>query len=272
MALVWWLGGRRAQANAAIDKALALDSTLAEAQHALALVRTWLDWDWEGAEAPFRKAIEINPNYPDARAFYAGFLYIMERHEEGRAQIERALELDPFNPLFRAMNGWMLNKERRFNEAIEEFEAVLRIEPDHLVAVNDLVDAYHHNGNYDEALAQIRRKIRRHLSGDQEHAAALEQALDRGYAEGGYRTALLRYAETMVARWERGERVWRLEVARAYAMAGEKERTLDWLELTYQAHGMNLPGDLSASGFGPVPGDDPRYQALRQRMGLPERP
>jgi hypothetical protein len=52
-------------------------------------------------------------------------------------------------------------------------------------------------------------------------------------------------------------------------MAGERERTLDWLELAYQAHDINLPGDLSASGFGPVPGNDPRYQALRRRMNLP---
>jgi TolB-like protein/Tfp pilus assembly protein PilF len=272
IALCRWMGIRRAEANAAINKALALDSTLAEVQHALALIRTWLDWDWEGGEAAFRRAIEINPNYAEARAWYGAFLaYIGERPEEARAQIERALELDPFNPLFRTFDAGVLWKEGRYAEAIEELEAVLQIQPDHLVAIRDLVDAYHDNGNYDEALAQIRRQVRRELDGYPEFAAALEQALDRGYAEGGYRVALLRYAETIAARWERGERVAHVFAAKAFAMAGDKERTLDWLEIAYEAHDIMLAGVLHASGFGPVPGDDPRYQALRRRMGLPER-
>jgi TolB-like protein/Tfp pilus assembly protein PilF/tRNA A-37 threonylcarbamoyl transferase component Bud32 len=276
IALNWWMGGRRAEANAAINKALALDSTLAEVQHALALIRVWLEWDWEGGEAAFRRAIEINPNYAEARAWYGAFLcYIMERPEEARAQIESALELDPFNPLFRTFNAGLLSTERRYAEAIEELEAVLRIEPDHVVAIRDLVDAYHSSGSYDEALAQIRRQIRRELRGDQEFpeleafAEALEDALDRGYAEGGYQAALLRYAETIAARWERGEPVAHVFAAKAYAMAGDKERTLEWLEIAYEAHDIMLPGSLPASGFYAVPGDDPRYQALRRRMNLP---
>jgi len=259
IALVWWFRGATAQASAAINRALALDSTLVEVQYAVALVRVWHEWDWEGGEAAFRRAVEINPNYADARAFYAGFLYIVERPEEGRAQMERALELDPFNLMFRAVNGMLLCWERRYAEAIEELETVLRIEPDHIVAIGNLAEAYHLNGNYDEALALGRRVV----SGDQE----LEEALDRGYAEGGYRAAMLRYAETLAGR---PETVGAVEVALAFAYAGERERTLEWLELAYQAHDIILPANLPATGLGPVPGDDPRYQTLRQQMGLPQ--
>jgi TolB-like protein/Tfp pilus assembly protein PilF len=259
IALVWWFRGATAQASAAIHRALALDSTLVEVQYAVALIRVWHEWDWERGEAAFRKAVEINPNYADARAFYAGFLDIMERPEEGRAQMERALELDPFNLMFRAVNGMLLCWERRYADAIEELEAVLRIEPDHIVAIGNLADAYRLNGNYDEALALSRRVV----SGDQE----LEEALDRGYAEGGYRAAMLRYAETLAGR---PETVGPVEVALAFAYAGERERTLEWLELAYQAHDIILPANLPATGLGPVPGDDPRYQDLRRRMNLPE--
>jgi TolB-like protein len=259
IALVWWFGGARAQAGAAAQQALALDSTLAEVQHAVALIQVWLEWDWEAGEAAFRKAIEINPNYADTRAFYAAFLYIMERQEEGRAHMERALELDPLNLFFRAMNGLMLCWELRYAEGVEELEAVLRIEPDHTVAIANLVDPYHLNGNYDEALAMVRRMH----PGDQ----GLQEALYRGYAEGGYRAAWLRYAETLAARTEAAVPV---EVALAYAWAGDKERTLEWLELAYQAHDIILPANLPAAGLGPVPGDDPRYQALRRRMKLPQ--
>jgi len=266
IALVWWARGgmAREQARAATYRALALDSTLAEVQYAVALVRTWTDWDWEGGEAAFRKAIEINPNYAEARAFYAAFLYIMERPEEGRVQMERALELDPFNMVSRAMNGRILcYNHGQYAEAIEQLEAVLRIEPNHLVATRNLIEGYHLNGNYDEALALVRRKV----SGDRE----LEAALDQGYAEGGYRVALLRYGEALAARWEQGEPLDHLDVVRAYAMAGEEEQALDWLELAYPVKNINLPAHVPASGAGLLPYDDPRYQALRRRMGLPER-
>jgi hypothetical protein len=73
----------------------------------------------------------------------------------------------------------------------------------------------------------------------------------------------------MAARRERGEPVAHLLVAKAYAMAGERERTLDWLEFAYSAHNINLPYDLPADGFGLMPYDDPRYQALRRQMNLP---
>jgi serine/threonine-protein kinase len=258
IALVRCFWGTPAQASAAAQQALTLDSTLAEVQYAVAMVRFWNEWDWEGGEAAFRRAIEFNPNFAEARAYYGNILLHSERREEARAQIERALELDPFNLLFRAMNGYLLNSERRYAEAIEELEAVLRIEPDHLLANLLLTEAYHETGNYDEALALVRRIpfIDREL----------EEALDRGYAEGGYRVALLRLAEALAARPDAAGPV---EVASMYAMAGDKERTLEWLETAYEAHALRLPGNLKASGFGPVPGDDPRYQDLRRRMNLP---
>jgi tetratricopeptide (TPR) repeat protein len=267
VALVRWAwaetrtGLARVQARAAIDRALALDSTLADVQYVLAMVRAWLEWDWEDGEAAFRKAIEINPNYAEARAWYAGFLYTMERPEEGRAQMERALELDPFNLMLRTMNGGLLSTEHRYADAIDELEAVLRIEPDHMTAQVNLLWAYHDNGSYDEALALARTMM---LPGDRE----LEEAIDRGYAEGGYRAAMLRGAETVAARPEAAE-LFSMQVAGTFAMAGERERTLEWLEIAYEARHYVLPGFLSASGFGPVPGDDPQYRDLRRRVGLP---
>jgi tetratricopeptide (TPR) repeat protein len=270
IALVWtwrgqlWFTPQReaaAHGRAAILEALALDSTLAEVQYAVAKVRAYQEWDWEGGEVAFRKAIEINPNYVDARADYAAFLAIMERPEEARAQMDRALELDPFNPMVRLNNAGVLTYEQRYAELIEEYEAILRIVPDHPVPYVNLAWAYHMTGNFDEALAMLRR----YFAGDQE----LDEALDRGYAEGGYRTAMRRYAETLAARPEAADRLaW--DIAGAYAWAGDKEQTVEWLERAYQAHDQNLM--LANLPDFELVHDDPRYHDLRRRMGLPERP
>jgi TolB-like protein/tRNA A-37 threonylcarbamoyl transferase component Bud32/Flp pilus assembly protein TadD len=245
------------QASVAVQQAMALDSTIAEVQYVAAGVRHWLEWDWAGAEAAYLRAIEINPKYPAGRG-YAILLTWLGRPDEARTQVERVLELDPFNALYRALNGRLLCYEGRYAQAIEELQAALRIQPDNPVAYGGLAWAYHMTGNYEEALALIRRLF----PGGQE----LDEAIDRGYAEGGYRAALRRYAETLATRPGAAQRLpW--TVANIYAWAGEKERALEWLEFAYQAHALNLPA-FNSDDFDLVH-DDPRYYDLRRRMNLP---
>ena len=64
-----------------ISKALALDSNLPEAHMGYAGHMTWQRYDWEEADAGFRRAIELNPSYAEARIFYAHFLAIGGRLE-----------------------------------------------------------------------------------------------------------------------------------------------------------------------------------------------
>ncbi len=59
------------QIRAAVQRALEADSTIAEVHFTLAVMRTWTDWDWESAEEAFRRALDLNPNYAEARAFYS---------------------------------------------------------------------------------------------------------------------------------------------------------------------------------------------------------
>lgn len=54
------------KARAMAEKALQLDPRLAEAYTSLAMVKALFDWDWAGAEADFRKAIELNPGHATA--------------------------------------------------------------------------------------------------------------------------------------------------------------------------------------------------------------
>jgi tetratricopeptide (TPR) repeat protein len=248
-----------AHASVAVRQALVLDSAHVEVQSAVAVIRQFLEWDWAGAEAAYLKIFEINPEFAGARLGYAVLLTWMGRLEEARVQMDRALALDPYNPGPRMNNGDLLAYERRYAEAIEELQAAHRIQPDHPGPYRGLAAVYHMLGNYDEALAALRRWF----PGDRE----LEEALDRGYADGGYRTALVRYAETLASRPEAAERVsW--VVASTYAYAGEKERSLEWLELAYRAHHPMLPY-VNSPEFQLVH-DDPRYHDLRRRMGLPE--
>jgi serine/threonine protein kinase len=46
----------------ALERTLALDDSVAEAHLSLANLKVWYEWDWEGGELAFLRAIELNPN------------------------------------------------------------------------------------------------------------------------------------------------------------------------------------------------------------------
>ncbi|MEJ2483975.1 MAG: tetratricopeptide repeat protein [Gemmatimonadota bacterium] len=94
------------RARAAAERAVSLDPTLAEAWSALADVRFYADWDWEGAEAAFHRANELNPSIAMNHFHYAWLLLVLDRYEEAVAEHELAKTLDPFTPFQSALLGW----------------------------------------------------------------------------------------------------------------------------------------------------------------------
>lgn len=82
------------------QQALDLDSTLAEAYSSRALARTLLNFDWEGAEEDYKRAIDLNPNYIQAHAWYGLALLTPEgRETEARAQMKYVQSADPDSPV-----------------------------------------------------------------------------------------------------------------------------------------------------------------------------
>jgi len=247
--------------KAAMLTALELDDTLAEAHSGLAIMKTWTEWDWPSAERAFERAIELNPNHAEARAFYAHFLNIMGRPDEAIPQAERAVELDPLQPLFQALYAVHLTFVRRYDDAIAEFRKADQTAPNQPFALNILTEAFHHKRMYEEALDAQRSYFASigHREG--------EEALTRGYAEGGYPGAMRRAADTLAARALRthiGAKI----TASLYARAGENERALEWLERAFANHDPGLPY-LGWPVFDSVR-EDPRFQDLLRRMNLPQ--
>jgi TolB-like protein/Tfp pilus assembly protein PilF/predicted Ser/Thr protein kinase len=249
---------RAALANAIELKALELDETRPAAHWALAdQART--DRDWTTEEMNFRRAIDLDPNYAEARAFYSGSLLRMKRPEEAMTQIQRAIELDPLNPSIQALYCQRLGMVRRYDEAIVQCRNALRIAPDSSVALTGLGKALHHSGRYKEVLDLERmRAVRR---GDRE----LDEALTLGYAEGGYQAAMRRAGDVLAARPTRDRN--EMAIARFFLRAGENGRALDLLERGYEAHDPNLPSISVDPDVDPLRGD-PRFQDLLRRLKL----
>jgi serine/threonine-protein kinase len=247
---------------AALMKALELDNTLADVQGTLALLRFLTEWDWEGAETAFRRAIELNPNHPGVRALYAHLLMILGRTDEAMEQSERALELDPFHVRFQLFHSHDLLFARRYDEAIAQLQNVVKSAPNNPGAHFGLWHTFHAKGMHKEAVEAAKAAYASTGYGE-----AVE-ALELGYRNGDCREAMSLAAEALAAR---SNTTFTLptETATLYAFAGMKDQALKWLDKGFDARDPNMV----YIGVYPVFDllrDDPRFQELLRRMNLPQ--
>ncbi|MBZ5561642.1 MAG: winged helix-turn-helix domain-containing protein [Acidobacteriia bacterium] len=247
------------KAKAAALKALELDNTLADAHGLLARIQFCYEWDWAAAERGYKRAIELNPNSGELRTGYMDLLHVMQRPQEAKAQIERALELDPLNPRIQYWFGLHLMFSRQYDAAIAQAYNILKMEPDASLPHVVLQSVFQAKGMFDEQLAEGKKAD----AGDRE----LVEAMDRGYARGGYREAMRLSAETLVRRSKRTY-VSATGIAVHYADAGEKDRAMEWLEKAYAERKPDMVHLGVAPDWDPVR-SDPRFQALLRRMNFP---
>src|SRR5664279_1107300 len=121
-------GDAREKVISAARKALELDPDIPEA-HAQLAFAYMQHWQWRDAEAEFRRALELNPNDAAAYGGFGGWLMVQGRMDEALAMSRRAVELDPLGGASADL-GWVLFNARRYDEATRELRRVLAVQPD----------------------------------------------------------------------------------------------------------------------------------------------
>jgi len=149
-----------AKGKAAVEKALEIDNDLAEAHHALALLKWIYDWDWAGAEEEFKLAIELNPNYAQAHHRYAISTWVVTgRFEEAIERIRLAHELDPLSLTINNNVAWIFYTARRYDEAIEQYQKTLDLDPNFVMARRELGAVYAQKSMFPEAIAELEKAV-----------------------------------------------------------------------------------------------------------------
>ena len=139
------------KARKAVESALRIDESLAEAHTMNAMLLLQYDWNWLAAEREFRRAIELDPNYALGRSFLAWHLAAMGRFEESIAEDRRALDLDPLSSAVNADLGWDLYLARRYEEGIKQLKKAIDLEPNYWVSHVLLGRCYEQTGRPNEA-------------------------------------------------------------------------------------------------------------------------
>jgi TolB-like protein/Tfp pilus assembly protein PilF/tRNA A-37 threonylcarbamoyl transferase component Bud32 len=240
----------RAGGDEARRRALELDATIDQDGGFAA----WTDWNFAGAERLFRASLESDPTNSVTRAYFSHVLLYRGKKEEAVEQAERAVEADPYNTLVLAVYGQFLNFVRRYDEAEAVFQRVLERAPDDPISLSNFRSTYHLQGRYDDAMDIWRAFYLRGVRPD----TVAAQALDRGYAQGGYRSALRAVADEFASRND-ARLNW--QIATLYARAGDGPRALDYLERALAVHDPNTPYIIVDPIFDDLR-DEPRFMAV----------
>jgi TolB-like protein len=121
--------------KATAEKALQLDDDSAEAHTSLAVLKTSYEFDWDGAEHEFQKAIELNPSYPFAHDQFGVALAWHGRLDEARGENQHAMEIDPLSPEILFDAAGTLIWQRKYDAAkdlsrkLREIDATLFLSP-----------------------------------------------------------------------------------------------------------------------------------------------
>ena len=255
--------GVTAMAKRAALKALEIDDTLAEAHASLGYIRMAHDWDWAGAEAELRRAIELNPRYPAAHHRYAHYLASTVGYAEALEEAGRAQELEPHSLAIRRTMGYLLCAAGEYDSAIEALERTLEIDPAFIFTHLMLGVAYLQKSMYEEALAAFREE-ERILGGWSPLTAAcigVTQVLSGNEDEA--QRALVDLTEISKHR-----RVPPSEIALLCFALARTDEGFDWLEKACAERDVSLRVLLPVLRSPELAGGDPRFTSVLRKMGL----
>lgn len=220
-------------AQAAI-RALEIDARLAEPHATLGYVALYYEWDWDDAEAEFRRAIELDPGYSTGHQWYANYLNAMGRFDEAVQEMRTAQDLDPLSRIANAALGWVLYYAGENQRAIDQLSHTLELDPRFELAYLWRGLAHEQIGNTSNAIADLERAVE--MSGG---SAISSAALARAHAIAGDSAR----ARALVTQLEsRGEDAYipSFEIAKVHEALGDRAATIRWLEraLRQRSHSM----------------------------------
>ena len=245
------------EGRAAAERALALDDNLAEAHSALAASLYQQDWDFEGAEEHYQRALELDPNSAISHLLYGDFLTRMDRQDEAASEIKRARELEPFSPLFNAFALPHGNPDT----ALDRIKFTIGLDPSFHFSHYMAAGVYRRREMYADAKAAFQKA--KELAPEQTWSDVVFSAMLAATGEAGQSRAIL---DDLLRRSE-SRYVPPFHIASIYNQLGDTEQALAWLEKAYQVRDPKLTFIKTIPAWRKLD-SDPRFQDIRRRVGL----
>ena len=243
------------RAREAVAHALALEPDLPEGHTAMAVIQMSRDWDFSGAEASCRRALELMPGNASVLRQAAWLASCMGRHEEAIGLARRAVEQDPLSAWAYVILGIALRMAGRFAEAVTALRMSLELTPQRSSTHVTLSFCLLALGRVDEALAEAMQEPEEAW---RVHALAIihQSAGRRAESDEALGKFAGKYAQIAA-----------YQIAEVHAMRGENDLAFEWLE---RARVQRDPGvvETKVDPFFRSMHGDPRWGPLLRKIGL----
>jgi tetratricopeptide (TPR) repeat protein len=243
--------------RAALRRAVEIDPNLPDAHLMIAAVAYNLDYDWATADREYRRGLELQPDNADAHANYAAFLGVMGRFPEALAQATKAEALATSAATdfaFARIYFFM----RRYDTAAEYCQKSLAKQDNQGVRFY-LGLIYAANEQYDKAIPELQKTTL-------EHNGGAFAGLAYAYAMTGKHDLAQQMLDKLFADRQSGL-VVDYRVAAVYLALGDKDQAMEWLNMSYNRHENWTPLLKVDPAMDPLR-SDPRFVQLMQKMGL----
>ncbi len=244
-----------AKARASAKRALELDPNLSEAHLAQAIILELFDFNLAGAEAEYRRALELAPQNPHVLNDLALLMAKLGRLDEAVALTQRAIALDPLRGTFQFAVAQYLIALRRYDEAEAALRRAIELEPRSAANYVGLAIIEILRGSFGAAVELAKQEtdpfwrtyalaLAQFANGDRAGAdAALKKLIDENADESGS------------------------QIAEVYALRKEPDKMFEWLEHAWTTHDAGVI-QLLYRPFALAYKDDPRFIAFAQKIGV----
>ena len=251
-------------ALAAINRAVSLDSSLAEAFASRgALLQA--NWQWAEAERDYERSLRLDPNSASAHQWYGELLLLDGRAPQAQAQLKRATELDPLSPIVFGSYGLALAAGRQFEAATAAGRRAVELDSTLVVSRFMLGGIYLEANRVPESIQELEAAVQ--LSESSTSALGL---LGYAYAKSGNVTQATKIASGLES--SVGKKAGAAAAAaRIYLGLGDKNRALTLFERAATIHDPFFSSETMLESFFDPIRADPRFEALVSRVGLSKR-
>jgi len=220
-------------------------------------IRSRVDWDWAGALADLQNAVALKPGDAGVQHLYGTLLGLLGRFPEATAALRTATQLNPLSSSAWDDLGLVLMASGDHRGARQAFGRELEIQPEDPYALDNLGNLQLITGEPGEALATY-RKI---------SEAALRNA---GVAMAEYSLGHEQQSrQALEAAIAKGAQGFASQIADVLAWRQQKDQAFAWLERAHEQHDGGL-AELNTDVLLASLHDDPRFEALRRRINLPD--
>jgi serine/threonine-protein kinase len=244
-----------------INRALALDSTLAEAYASRGFISTFYDWDWARAGRDFAKAIELDPRNPSGHLWRAWYYFATDSVDAAIREGREALAIEPFSLLLNTRLVSFLYYAHRYDEARVQAKKTLELDSTYFHINIESARVLAMLGRCDEAANALARAPGIALG-------PMHQAI-RGftYAKCGRRNDVVAELERLRNMASKGELVSHYALAAAHAGLGNTDAAVAELDSAYEERAWSMLLLKHEPAFDNLRGD-PRFVRLMRKVGL----